>query len=119
MLDKLIKHLFQQVAMWAANEMQVNAIKQAGAATGLAEQKAANAAAGTSDAVTAAKGAYSSASQVQYRLVNRPSSGGCGLCGREAFGSAEGGWDVGPGRGPIAAMLIQTKLSYPRTLRAV
>ena len=102
MLDKLIKHLAQQVAMWAANEMQVNAIKQAGAVTGLAEQKAANTAAGASDAVTAAKGAYSSASQVQYiGWLIAPVAAAAAFAGVEAFGSTEQGFDVPPGAHPM------------------
>jgi uncharacterized protein YdbL (DUF1318 family) len=40
MLSSLIKHLFEQVAMWVAHEAQVNSVKAAGDATGIAEQKA-------------------------------------------------------------------------------
>src|SRR5690348_17007279 len=64
MLDELIKHLARQLAMWAAHEAQVNTVESAGGAEGLAIQKAQNTVAGTSDAVTAAKGAYASAAQV-------------------------------------------------------
>jgi hypothetical protein len=105
MLDHLIKHLFQQVAMWAMNVAQVNAIKAAGAATGLAEQKAANTVAGTSDAVTAAKGAYASASQVPYiGWILGPLAAAAAFAGVEAFGSAEGGFDVPPGVAPITQL---------------
>ena len=38
-LDKLVKHLMQQVAMWIAHEAQVLAIKQTAAATGLADRR--------------------------------------------------------------------------------
>ncbi len=105
MLDHLIKHLAQQLAMWLANTAQVNAIKQAGAAEGLAQQKAANAVAGTSDAVTAAKGAYASASQVPYiGWILGPIAAAAAFAGVEAFGSAEGGFDVPPGVSPITQL---------------
>jgi hypothetical protein len=105
MLSSLIKHLAQQIAMWTANEASVNAVKSTGGATGLAIQKSQNTAAGTSDAVTAAKGAYASASQVPYiGWIIAPVAAAAAFAGVEAFGSAEGGFDIPPGVNPMTQL---------------
>ena len=105
MMDHLIKHLFQQLAMWAMHEAQVNAIRQAGAATGIAEKKATDAVSGQADAVTAAKGAYAAVASIPYiGPFIAPLAAAAAFAGVEAFGSAEGGWDVPPGVSPIAQL---------------
>jgi len=102
MLDKLVKHLMQQVAMWIAHEAQVNATKATGLATGLALQKTANAQAGTSDAIGAAKGAWNSAAQIPYiGYIIAPLAAAAAFAGVEAYGSAEGGYSVPPGESPM------------------
>jgi hypothetical protein len=78
------------------------AIQASGNAEGLALQKAGNVAAGTSDAVTAAKGAYSSASQVPYvGWILGPIAAAAALAGVESFGSAQHGADIAPGLNPM------------------
>jgi hypothetical protein len=105
MLTSLTKHLFQQIAMWAQTEIQTNAIKQAGATTGLAIQKEANAQAGISDAITAAKGAYASAAQIPYiGWIIAPIAAAVAFAGVEAFGTAEAGFDVPPGAHPVVGL---------------
>ena len=104
-MDHLIKHLFQQLAMWAMHEAQVNAIRQAGAATGIAGEKATDAVSGQADAVTAAKGAYAAVASIPYiGPFIAPLAAAAAFAGVEAFGSAEGGWDVPPGVSPIAQL---------------
>jgi hypothetical protein len=78
------------------------AIQAAGNVQGLAIQKAGNVAAGTNDAITAAKGAYSSASQVPVvGWILGPIAAAAALAGVEGFGSAEGGANIGPGLNPM------------------
>jgi hypothetical protein len=78
------------------------AIQPSGNAEGLALQKAGNVAAGSSDAVTAAKGAYSSASQVPYiGWILGPIAAAAAFSGVEAFGSAQHGADIAPGLNPM------------------
>jgi hypothetical protein len=105
MLSSLIKHLFQQIALWAQNGAQVNAIKATSGEEGLAIQKQQNMQAGTSDAVTAAKGAYASAAQIPYiGWIVAPMAAAAAFAGVEAFGSAEGGFDIPPGVNPVTQL---------------
>ncbi len=97
MLSSLTKHLFEQIAKWVATEAQVNAVKAAGAAQGLAIQKAAHAATAPSDAASAAQGAYASASHIPLiGWIIAPVAAAAAFSGVEAFGSAAGGWDIAP-----------------------
>jgi hypothetical protein len=102
MLSSLLKHLSEMIAAWVANAAQTKAIQGAEATEGLALQKSANAAAGTSDAITAAKGAYSSAAQIPYiGWIIAPIAGAAAFAGVEAFGSAAGGASIPPGVNPL------------------
>jgi len=101
-LDSLIKHLTQMIAMWASHFAQQTALQATSGAQGLAIQKAQNTVAGTSDAVTAAKGAYASAAQIPYiGWLVAPIAAAAAFAGVEAFGSAEGGAVIAPGQNPI------------------
>src|SRR5208282_68052 len=101
MLDAMIKYCTQMVVRWAVAEEQKIAVTTSGEAEGLAVQKAANTQAGFSDAVTAAKGAYSSASQIPYiGWILGPAAAAAAFAGVEAFGSAAGGAVIPPGTNP-------------------
>ncbi len=116
MLDELIKHLAQQVALWATHHAQVLGMQASAGATGLAMQKTQNAAAGTSDAVTAAKGAYSSAAQIPYiGWIIAPFAAAAAFAGVEAFGSAAGGYEVPPGQNPMVR-LHENELVLPSNI---
>jgi hypothetical protein len=105
MADKLIKHLSEQIALWITHWAQTNAVHQAGATTGVAIDKEANQQAGMSAAVTAAKGAYSSAAQIPYiGWIIAPIAAAAAFAGVEAFGSAEGGYEVPPGASPMVQL---------------
>jgi hypothetical protein len=123
MLDALIKYVFEMVAYMKMGDTMQEASQAASKgnmigqlanyfAQALGLQSAAKATTAVSDAGTGASGAFSSAAQVPYiGYLIAPAAAASAFA--DVMSYAEGGFDVGPGRGPVAAMLHPNEVVLP------
>ena len=114
----IVSEFVKTASTMAGNTARVTSTAAA-AVSSAAVSKAANATTGANDAIMAAKGAYASASQVPViGWVLAPIAAAAAFTAVEAFGSAEGGWDIPPGVNPLVQahaeeMVLPARIANP------